>query len=223
MRKFLALAALGALVLCALFGNSVSDPKIAGGYKTVVVKWRTRGNALSGQTPQQINDGYIDSTGIYNGATADLDTSATIDIRDMLPAIDSLQYLAVELNGTQAWAAGESVYVTFDNMTSTGQLQGNLGLATCSVCAPGGYHAAASFVPGTTTSGQIRYFNGAGSATSGHVAQALFAGPGRLMLYGNFSTVGWLRLRLHSDYATAPVVQLITVQLHYLSSDSKSF
>lgn len=223
MRKFIALAALGALVLCALFGSSVSDPKVAGGYKTVNVKWRIRGNALTNQTQQQINDGYIDSLQIWNGALADLDSSATIDIRDMLPAADSSQYLAVELNGTQAWASGESVYVTFDAMSSSGQLQGNLGLATCSVCAPGGYHAAASFVPGTTTSGQIRYFNGAGSATSGHVADAAFAGPGRIVLYGNFGGVPFIRLRLHSDYATAPVAQLITVTLHYLTSDSKSF
>lgn len=219
---------IGLLVLCATLALSasaaLSDPKIAASWKTVDVKWRISGNALTGQSAADISNGYLDSLKIYNGGLADLDTSTVIDLRDQAIAVDSLQFIRVNVIGDNAFASGESLYVEFDAADFAGAAFRDLGLATCGTCGPGGYGAAGSLVPGTARA-ISRMFSGAGSATAVNVAMGLGpAGPGRTgtVIYGNFGGFPYLRLRFHSDYAVVPVVNLIRVQLEYLSTDSKS-
>lgn len=226
MRKGIVLALLAGLCLGA-FNANAQGLRTGPTWRSQDVYWRITGNALTGQDAAAVVAGYLDSLKIYNGATADLDTSRVIDLRDLYGGstsgalADSLQFIWVEVNGDQAFASGESLYVTFDHVTSSGALIGNLGLATCSVCNTGGYHTAASLVPGTTR-GDMQLFNGAGSATSGHVAQAGWTGTAtRTCLYGNFGACPFIRLRMKSDYVTAPVVQLIRVTIHYLSNSEQ--
>lgn len=225
MKRILCLLSLCALALGA--SQAFADKaRVFENWKTVPVTFRTLTNATTG-SPQDVARGYIDSTTIFNGGLADLDTSTVIDLRDQyVPRVtgafaDSLQFIWVEVQGANAFASGESLYVTFDAMNSQGGLIANLGLASCPLCGPGGYHAAGTLVPGTTSTAS-REFNGAGSATAGIMAQASSpAGTGRpVILYGNFGGFPFLRLRVHSDYAVVPVSNLIKFFVHYLSTET---
>lgn len=213
MRKFLALVVLGAVLL----GAGTSHAQI-GVWKVVDLKVRRSGNALTGQSPQEINQGFIDSTFIYNGGLTRVDTLASIPfpgwITGNIP--DSLTWLRVEAIGTQAFASGESLYVTFDG--ADGTAFNVLGTSASGTSMTGGFSAAGSIVPGTATSAS-RLFNARGdaNATSSGTGTASSRVGTAGSTYGNYSGYAVLRLRIKSDSAVVPVGQLVRYRLWYQS------
>lgn len=212
MRKFIVLL-IAAGLLTAVASAYAAPNRIWPSWKSVPVTIRT--STVTGDPNDQ---GWIDSSAVTLGALASIDTSAAISLEDMVLYADSLTYIRVEVIGNNAFASGESLYVTFDG-SHAGVAFTDLGLATCGTCMVGGYGAAGSLVPGATTSAS-RIWNGAGSATAVHVAQAsATAGPGRTTLYGNFGTFTTIRLRIKSDSAVVPVVNTVRFRLWYISAE----
>jgi hypothetical protein len=212
IRSFI--TALLTTALCVgVFGAAEAD-RVAASWKIANVVIRT-----STDVGDPGDQGYIDSTTVTLGALSAIDTSTTISLADQWTQADSLQMIRVEVIGTNAFASGESLYVTFDGFN--GKSFTDLGLATCGTCNVGGFGAAGALVPGANSSAS-KLWNGAGSATAVHVAQALAgAGPGRGVFYGNFSGYPAIRVRIRSDSAVVPVVNTVRYRLWYLSSDSQ--
>lgn len=204
------MAALLTAALCiGVFGTANAANK----WVTKDLKWRSS-KALS-------VIGSLDSTWRYNGGLADLDTSLAIDVSDMVNAADSLQFLRVELIGQNAFASGESVYVTFDGLSAGSDVWTVLGYAASGNTGPGGYCTGGTLVPGVTT-GKSKWFIGSGSATAGHVSRGAGIAPGTgkgagFEAYGNFSQFQTIRIRTHSDYAVVPVSNLVRMRVTYLS------
>lgn len=226
MKKLVLMLVLGASMLATIASADVV-PFVSPHWKSVDLKVRRSGNALTNQTYNEVVQGYIDSTFIYNGATGRADTLAPVVLTDWVTGVgasvgaasDSLGYVfKLEVIGSQAFASGESLYVTTDGLD--GSAFDALGIATCGTCMAGGYGAAAALVPGTATS-EGKWYNSKGSATATSVADP-FANPwpGTLIMQ---NTKGYttLRFRIRSDSATAPVAQLIRFRLWYLSSSSQ--
>lgn len=199
---------IAALFLTALAFTFVSDAsaQVMSWGNPILVRWRT----LKAADP---NGGATDSVEIYNGATADADTSLSFQLQFPHNVADSTCYFRVSVQGTQAFAAGESLYVTFDGQDSPGAFTG-LGLATCGTCMAGGYGAAGTLVPSTNT-GTSRLFIPVGSATAVNVASA---GLVPTVIYGgNLRGYRSVRMRLRSDSAVAPVAQLIRIYIEATS------
>lgn len=202
------IAALFVTALALTFVGEASAQGMGWG-QPILLRWRT----FKAADP---NGGATDSVEIYNGATSDADTSLPFQLNfphNALPT-DSTFYFRVSVQGTQAFASGESLYVTFDGQDSPGSWTA-LGLATCGTCMTGGYGAAGTLVPGTNT-GASRLFIPTGSTTAVNVASA---GIVPTVIYGgNLRAYRTLRMRLRSDSAVAPVAQLIRIYVEATSA-----
>ena len=203
MRKFLAALIATAVIFTAL-------PSYSATWKSFEVVVRRSGNALAGQTNQEIQQGFIDSSFVYNGGLARVDTAyvrGDFSSR-MFQQVDSLEVVRVQVLGSQAFASGESLYVTFDG--DDGSSFTLLGNPQCGRCMSGGFNASSSLVPGTNQSASKGY-NAAGQAAG------TASGTGELSTlgtyYGNFKFYPRIRLRIRSDSAVAPVAQLIRYRL----------
>lgn len=178
---------------------------------------RRSGNALTGQNYNQVVQGYIDSSKVYNGATGRVDTCYVSGLERMWWQTDSTTVIRVEVQGDQAFASGESLYVTFDGHNG-GDSYSVLGSAVCGTCASGGFSGAGSLVPGTTFAA-ARTFIAKGTATStagGNVASTM-GPPVNPFIYGGFWGYPNVRVRIRSDFATAPVNQLVTYKIWFIS------
>jgi hypothetical protein len=223
MKRFIALLlVLGALLALTTSDRVLADPgRVFPTWHTANLFVRRSGNTLTGQTANQVFQGYIDSSQVYNGATGRVDTCYFSGLdRQWFQSADSLTLMRVEVIGTQAFASGESLYVTFDGHES-GNNYTVLGSAVCGTCASGGFSGAGSLVPGTTF-GASKLFNGKPNATStagGNVASTipLLANSS---IYGGFYGYPDIRIRIRSDFATAPVAQLISYKIWFVSGAS---
>ena len=203
MRKFLAALIATAVIFTAL-------PSYSATWKSFDLVVRRSGNALPNQTNQEIQQGFIDSSFIYNGATT---RSDTVYVRGdfssrMFQQVDSLEVVRLQVLGSQAFASGESLYVTFDG--DDGSSFTALGNSACGRCMTGGFNGSSSLIPGTNQSVSKGY-NAAGQVAG------TASGTGELSTlgtyYGNFKFYPRIRIRVRSDTAAAPVNQLIRYRL----------
>lgn len=210
MKKYVCLLALIALAGVAASEAYAGRVAPTWRYKDVVIRTST-------DTGDPNDQGFIDSTIVSLGAATTVDTSVAIDLSDMFQTADSLTLIRVAATYTSAAASGESLYVTFDG-SANGVAWTVLGLATCGTCAPGGYGAAGTLVPGTTREAS-KLFNAKGSATGGHVASGSVT-IGQNNIYGNFFGYPYLRLRLKQDFAVDNVANSYKIRLWYLSNEA---
>jgi hypothetical protein len=220
MKRFtIALLVAGACLALTISDLALAEGRVFPTWHSANLFVRRSGNTLTNQTQNQVIQGYIDSSQVYNGATGRVDTCYFSGMDRLWFQPDSLTLLRIEVIGTQAFASGESLYVTFDGHDAANNYT-VLGSAVCGTCASGGFSGAGTLVPGTTW-GASKLFNGKPNATTtagGNVASTIPAFFSSI--YGGFW--GWpdIRIRIRSDFAVAPVVQPISYRIWFVSGAS---